>query len=76
MFLGLRSEKRHKTVLIEGGSVNRCFQVGTFSRKVRYGKPGRRRRPISAARRIPVRREKAAGFPLPSFGGSSFLYNT
>jgi hypothetical protein len=30
--------------------INRCFQVGKFSRKVRYGKIGRGRRPISAVR--------------------------
>jgi hypothetical protein len=35
---------------VEGGSVNRCFQVGKFSRKVGYGKLGRGRQPISTAR--------------------------
>jgi hypothetical protein len=33
------------TSYIEGGSVNRCFQVGKVSRKARCGKIGRRRRP-------------------------------
>jgi hypothetical protein len=35
---------------LEGGSVNRYFQVGKVSRKARCGKIGRRRRPISTAR--------------------------
>jgi hypothetical protein len=35
--------------VIEGGSINRCFQVD-FSRKAGCGKLGRERRPISTAR--------------------------
>ena len=35
---------------VEGGSVNRCLQVGKVSRKARCGKIGRRLRPISRIR--------------------------
>jgi hypothetical protein len=35
---------------LEGGSVNRCSQVGNFFRKVGYGKLGRGHWPISTAR--------------------------
>ena len=41
---------RYSGFHLEGGSVNRCFQVVKVSRKARCGKIGRRRRPISTAR--------------------------
>jgi hypothetical protein len=55
---------------VEGGSVNRCFQVRKVSRKVRYGKPGRRRRPayvgsISTARGN--MQEESCGFSAAQF---------
>jgi hypothetical protein len=57
---------------VEGGSVNRCFQVGKcsmFSKKLRCGKPGEEtptylHGPWEYAS---TGRKKAAGFPLPSF---------
>ena len=57
-------------ISLEGGSVNRCFQVGKVSRKARCGKTGRRRRPISTARG----NREIAIFPQPSFRDSPFLY--
>ena len=59
---------------LEGGSVNRCFQVGKASRKARCGKIGRRRRPIISPRPrlVEICRNRAAIFPQPSFRDSPF----
>jgi hypothetical protein len=70
---GLGSETYKNLTAIEGGSVNRCFQVGKVSRKARCGKIGRRRRPVSTARGNIICRKRAAIFSQPSFRDSPFL---
>jgi hypothetical protein len=68
--------RRRQRAWLEGGSVNsRCFQVEDVSRKAGCVKPGRERRPRALSPRpVKICRRKAAGFPLPSFSDSPFLY--
>jgi hypothetical protein len=57
------------TTVIEGGLVNRCFQVGKVSRKA--GKSGG---DAGLSPRLGMCRKRAAVFPQPNFRGSPFLH--
>jgi hypothetical protein len=72
IFIGnLPVRQYHARRALEGGSVNRCFQVGKVSRKVAEKSGGDA---DLSPRLVGICRKRAAIFPQPSFRDSPFLY--